>query len=310
MNLAARSGLMVRNSGAADDRMDTDLTIFDARPPPTTPPAPIRLSDVDLAALRLAVSALERSTLAGRLSTLAGKPLEMLGHVIPAPAREMVSGAVEAALQAALKFALTTLPKGKANDIERARRRSGRGHTALAAAAGAVGGALGLFSLPVELPVSTTLILRAIAAIARSEGEDLADPATGLECLQVFALGSRAENDDLASSGYFAVRGALAKSITEAARVAAGRGFADRGAPAFVRLIAQIAGRFGIVVSQKVAAGAVPILGALGGAAVNVAFTDHFQTVARAHFTVRRLERAYGQDAVRAAYEEFRAALG
>jgi hypothetical protein len=71
------------------------------------------------------------------------------------------------------------------------------------------------------------------------------------------------------------------------------------------RFIAQIASRFGVVVTQKLAAQAVPVIGALGGAAVNYAFIDHFQEVARAHFVVRRLERRYGKDAVRAAYERF-----
>ena len=71
-----------------------------------------------------------------------------------------------------------------------------------------------------------------------------------------------------------------------------------------VRLIAQIASRFGVVVTQKLAAQAVPLVGALGGAAVNYAFIDHFQEVARAHFVVRRLERRYGKDAVRMAYEK------
>jgi len=36
---------------------------------------------------------------------------------------------------------------------------------------------------------------------------------------------------------------------------------------------------------------------------VNYAFIDHFQTVARAHFTIRRLERSYGKDVVRSEYE-------
>ena len=74
-----------------------------------------------------------------------------------------------------------------------------------------------------------------------------------------------------------------------------------------VRLIAQIALRFGVVVTQKLAAQAVPIIGALG-AAVNYAFIDHFQEIARAHFTVRRLERRYGKDAVRMAYDKLSAA--
>jgi hypothetical protein len=38
-------------------------------------------------------------------------------------------------------------------------------------------------------------------------------------------------------------------------------------------------------------------------AAVNYAFIEHFQDVARGHFTVRRLERAYGKELVRKEYE-------
>jgi hypothetical protein len=52
------------------------------------------------------------------------------------------------------------------------------------------------------------------------------------------------------------------------------------------------------------------VLGALGGAAVNAAFMDHFQAVARGHFTVRRLERVYGRGTVRLAYDQIRADEG
>ena len=69
------------------------------------------------------------------------------------------------------------------------------------------------------------------------------------------------------------------------------------------RLISQIAARFGIVVSEKVAAQAAPILGAIGGAAVNAAFADHFQTLARGHFIVRRLERQHGAGVVAFEYQ-------
>jgi len=70
--------------------------------------------------------------------------------------------------------------------------------------------------------------------------------------------------------------------------------------------ITQIASRFGFVVSQKVAAQTIPVIGALGGAAVNYAFIDHFQSIARGHFTVRRLERKYGKEIIFNAYEEVR----
>ena len=57
------------------------------------------------------------------------------------------------------------------------------------------------------------------------------------------------------------------------------------------------------MVTQKEPAQALPIIGALGGAAVNYAFIEHFQEMARGHFTVRRLERAYGKVTVRTEYE-------
>jgi hypothetical protein len=47
----------------------------------------------------------------------------------------------------------------------------------------------------------------------------------------------------------------------------------------------------------------------VAGAAVNLAFIEHFQNVARGHFTIRRLERAYGIEAVRSAYEQIKSDL-
>jgi hypothetical protein len=258
------------------------------------------LSAEDRAALREAVCALERPSFAARLSNLVGRPLELLGHALPAVVSEAVSRASEKAMRAALNAALASLRQ------ERPVAASPRVHKILAATSGAVGGAFGLFALAVELPVSTTLMLRAIASIAKEEGEDLGDPETALACLQVFALGGGTASDHLHESGYLAARAALARSLTEAARYVTERGLIEESAPALVRFLAQIAARFGLVVSQKVAAQAVPVLGAIGGAAANAAFMDHFQSVARAHFTVRRLERVYGAGKVRALYEAFR----
>ena len=61
--------------------------------------------------------------------------------------------------------------------------------------------------------------------------------------------------------------------------------------------------------SEKVAAEALPVVGAAGGASINLLFIDHFQDVAQAHFTIRKLERKYGQDAVRAEYERIKREL-
>ena len=299
----------------------------DARPVAADEIVPLPMSEADRAALRRAVAALEKPGLAARLSSAAGAPLDMIGRALPAPVTDMVARSTEGAMRTALRVALATLPDkrvagtGTALDTvsETATGRLGRWfgsseakHRTFAAVSGAVGGAFGLATVAVELPVSTTLMLRSIAEIAREEGEDLADPESALACVQVFALGGRGGGGEatVADSGYFAVRAALAKTMSEAARYAAHRSLLDSGAPALVRFSAQIAARFGIVVSQKVAAQAVPLLGAVGGATVNAAFMNHFQSTARGHFVVRRLERRYGRPAVRHAYMEEKASLG
>jgi hypothetical protein len=256
------------------------------------------MTEADLAALRSAVSALEHPGLAARLTNMVGKPIELIGYALPASASQAITAATSKALEMALEVALRSMHQAP-------RAGSQRLHKALATASGAVGGAFGLASLPIELPLSTIIMLRSIAEIARSEGEDLSDPEAALSCVQVFALGGRPGSADASESGYFAVRGMLARSVTQAARFVVERGVVEEGGPILVRFISQVASRFGLVVTQKLAAQAIPLVGALGGAAVNYAFIEHFQEVARGHFTVRRLERAYGKEAVRKAYERF-----
>ena len=46
----------------------------------------------------------------------------------------------------------------------------------------------------------------------------------------------------------------------------------------------------------------IPILGAIGGASINLLFINHFQAAARGHFIVRRLERKYGAEFVKKEY--------
>ena len=65
-----------------------------------------------------------------------------------------------------------------------------------------------------------------------------------------------------------------------------------------------------MLVGQKALTQAVPVIGAVTGAAINTAFTDHFQALARAHFTVRRLERRYGEHVVRTEFERLRKEQG
>ena len=251
----------------------------------------------DLEALRAAKQLLENPGIAAKLSSALGSPVERGMKMLPARWQQGVNSATEAALMRALDVAVRSLGR---------RRRgasSDRLHRVAAAASGAAGGAFGLAAIGLELPVSTTLILRSIADIAVAEGEDASSLETRLACLSVFALGSSKDaSDNAAESGYFAARAALAGAVTEAARHLASQGLGHGSAPALVRLIALIASRFGIVVSQKTAAQMVPILGAAGGAVVNTVFISHFQDMARGHFVVRRLERMHGEEAVRLAY--------
>jgi hypothetical protein len=258
-------------------------------------------SDID--ALRDAVQLLEHASLTARIANMVGKPVELLGRALPAGATQAIATATTKSLEAALKVALLTIRNGP-------QENSRLLHTTLAVASGAAGGAFGIFSLPLELPISTIIILRSILDIARSEGENLTDPESTLSCVEVLGIGGRTETDDAAKSDYFVVRGILAKSVTEAARFIAERGIVEEGSPVLVRLITQVASRFGMVVTQKAAAQTVPIIGALGGAAINYAFIEHFQSVARGHFTVRRLERKYGKEIVFNVYERLRQDLG
>lgn len=257
-----------------------------------------RLVGADLRDLRQAKRLLEQTSLAIRISNVVGIPIERGIEMLPKRASAIVTGATRRALQSALRFALVTLddhPGEPSADIF---------HKVLVAATGAGGGLFGLPALAIELPISTTIMLRSIADVARSEGERITQPDTKLACLQVFALGGRAKGDDAAESAYFAIRATLARALAEAAQFMAEKGIAQEGAPAIVRFIVQVAARYGVVVSEKTAAQALPLIGAAGGAVVNALFMDHFQDVARGHFIVRRLERTYDHETVRRAYVE------
>src|SRR5215204_6037979 len=75
----------------------------------------VGLSDEDREALKRAVRALETPSFAARLSSLAGRPIELLGHALPHGVSEMVSRATQGALTRALRYALRTIPKDSAD---------------------------------------------------------------------------------------------------------------------------------------------------------------------------------------------------
>lgn len=147
---------------------------------------------------------------------------------------------------------------------------------AAAALSGIAGGMAGMAGFLPDAAVTTLIIMRDVARIAREEGEDLDSEATRTACVQVFGL--RAEDE----GGYFSARLMLQGQAAQA-------------------IITRVAARWGAVLGEKLAVGAVPVAGAVAASVLNTAFLSHYRKLARAHFTIRRLERAHGKASVREA---------
>ncbi|MBC7372282.1 MAG: EcsC family protein [Bdellovibrionaceae bacterium] len=241
-----------------------------------------------------------------------GKPLELVQKRLPAKIRDKISVVTQQALTKAMDISISTI-KSKPDKIswDQLTKKSHL-HSAATAVTGAVSGFFGPLTLAIELPMTTGIMFRSIATIAQSFGEDLTDPETRLQCLQVFAMGSSVtEKDDEMNSAYFAHRMAfnsmiknasafLAKHSAKEALLAIEKGTA----PLLVRLLGSIAARFEIVVAEKILAESVPILGAIGGAAINTAFTDYFNRTAYFHFGLRYLEKKHGAKEIESIYFE------
>ncbi len=256
----------------------------------------------DIADLRRAARLLDETNLVVRLTSLFGRALGQMALPGARFLPEAATGAIRGALERALSLSFDVA----ASSVE---RRTGLGwldrtlasrwvNMATAMASGAGGGLAGLPGVIAELPFTTTVLMRAIAQTAGEEGEDLGSDEAKLECLQVFALGSPASADDEADLGYYAIRLGFAQALGGMA----GRTL-NQVLPGAVTVAAT---RFGAPVAWKVAAEALPVMGAASGALINGVFVDHFQGKARGHFTIRRLERRYGAAAVRRQYEAMR----
>lgn len=256
-----------------------------------------RLSDAELTELRWAYQRLEHPSLASRLSSKLAEPVDDLIDLLPVTWRDRLHRVLQRNVYLTVRAALVSMdlsgPAGP-NDFV---------HKALVMSTGAAGGYLGPLTLLVELPITTTLMLRSIADIARSYGEDLTQELPRLACVQVFALGARTTEDQSADVGYYALRGILGLHF-ERDIVAYAVGTKGPHIPAFIELTRAIAARFGVVISEQMAVKMVPIAGAISGAGLNLIFMKHFQDVAHGHFIVRRLERQYSVDIIKGEYEK------
>ncbi|WDR90251.1 EcsC family protein [Burkholderia ambifaria] len=266
-----------------------------------TPAATLSPEDQD--ALRRAKQVLESPSLTMKLTGMLGAPVEKMIARLPEFATGKINDATQLALRKCLNIALRTLGKPQTPDAE-PDKPSNLLHKLAVATTGAAGGAFGFLALPVELPVTTTLIFRSVCDVARSEGEDLGSVDTQLQCLAVLGMGGNPDKDEEdADLGYFVLRGALAQAISKASSDITTKGIAAHSSAAVFKLVQTVASRFSVQVTEQMAAKSIPAIGAVLGATVNTLFIDHFQQMAHGHFTVRRLERKYGSVAVKAAYQ-------
>ena len=253
-----------------------------------------------------------------RAANLLGQPIEFLmKHALPERAGALIASATRTAMEKTLLLALktvdrTTRPPRTFSAIVAGTLATKRSHVLLSSLSGAAGGFFGLEALPLELPITTGILLREIAAIAAEFGEDLMTIEGQLECLNIFALASvrEAEKTKGKDGDYFSVRFGLANLIRQAALTAKERGvrgladqMAKGQAAALVRFMTVVAERFEIAVSEKALAQLVPIVSAVSGAGVNALFAEHLGQTARYHFGLRALERRLGEDDVRSAYQ-------
>lgn len=256
----------------------------------------IKLPPSQQRALQRAIMNLENQDFAARLADYAGRPIARALRLMPKRASDRLHQVVETAILNSLNIAIRSIePRSKRPPAQRAA-------SVLAGISGGVSGFFGIAALPIELPVTTTLMLRAIADIARHHGEDLSTLEARLACVEVFALGAP-EFGSRTDIGYYASRALISRLAADATAIFLERGVASMSAPIVSSLVSEIATRFGVVVTERSAASALPVLGAVGGATVNIIFMNHFQRVARGHFAIRRLERQYGPHVVRQLYQ-------
>jgi len=193
---------------------------------------------------------------------LIGGRAENLLEKLPAPVRKELDRATIAALEYAMTAAHAS--RGRVPD------QSSWLNSAASAAMGAAGGFGGLPTALIELPVTTTLLLRVIEGVAVEYGFDPELESVRFDCVQVFSAAGPLAEDDGSDLAFLAARLALSGKAVQT-------------------IIHKVAPRLAVVMGQKLAAQTVPVLGAVAGAATNYAYTSYYQDMAHVHFGLRKL---------------------
>lgn len=273
-------------------------------------PKETSISPTDLDLMTKAKQDLEQLGMLMRSFNALGNKIERGLQAIPIKQQDWIQQQVNKALMLAVKSNLATMETGKPF-----KKPSVSTYKALVTttgmASGAFGAATGLGTaiFAAELVISTQFMMRSILDIARAQGEDLNSYDTQLAAMQVFALGGSTYKTEGMDTSYYTSRVALDAALKATAAFMNKNGIQGVGkllqssANPLMKLVGVVASRFSIQVSEKFVAQALPIAGALGGGSVNFLFINHFQTMARAHFCIRRLERQYGKELVMQTYE-------
>ncbi|SCZ68736.1 EcsC protein family protein [Epibacterium ulvae] len=226
-------------------------------------PAPLlTAAEIEAELKQLATCQRAASGSAMRFLNRLGGGAETLLARLPRPVRNNLASATEAALWLAVR--------NTAQSDRYLPRPSAQVNRLIGAALGAAGGATGLPGTLAELPVTTAFLLRSIQSEAARQGFDVTSESVLFDTIQVFG-----------ASGPFADTGQTDTDFLMTRLSLTGTGLQ--------KLIAQVAPKLGMVLGQKLAAQAVPVLGGAAGASANYIFTGYYQNMARVHFGVRRL---------------------
>ncbi|MCK5354887.1 MAG: EcsC family protein, partial [Methyloprofundus sp.] len=191
----------------------------------------MKLTANDLIILRQAADVLENPSFSSRVTKSVGGTVEKTLAILPAQVALSLNDITRTALEKSLEGAIFTLSSRKSSVP------FNKTHKFFAGLSGAIGGAFGLTAITIELPISTTIMLRSIADIARYHGENLSHANTKMACLEVFALSDNVKHGS--ETGYYAIRSLLAKVLADASAQLATPALSKKGSPLVSKAINQ-----------------------------------------------------------------------
>lgn len=229
-------------------------------------PAPI-LHDLELEAARLAQESARAEGSWVAKSRSLGAGLEAQWAKLPQSLRAQVEVQLAQALRLGLGLA------------KAAPQTSARQQRWVIIAAGAAGGSVGLAGALAELPLAMVVFLQAIRQEAREAGLNPDRDGVAMASLDILSSGRVLGVAEMLDPAYLLGRLALAGPSLS--------GWIARTVPRLVPLI-----------GPRLAASAVPLVGALGGAVLNAAWLEHYRRLARIRFGLMVLAEHHGAEAV------------